>query len=194
MLACTGIWTMQCLHKLLLPSVHIHVIYSNYTVGATKGKSPVSAFAKEYNFAAVGCTLPLMKIAPNVTSALPDDLAAENPSVTLSLKSLQVYCDYDCDSYVGTYANKQTHLEFLQRWKMELHTAILLPFDIDLNCGVKVTTVDGAFTPKLSVTIPRLKIAFDVTQLAVVCQLLDAALFVLKRTKKVGNKFTLFYM
>ena len=89
-------------------------------------------------------------------------------NLCLSIKSLQVYCDYDCESYIDEYMHTPRIIkEFLDRWKtdvnlsyimkflsiikqiylfsifFQVHFGILLPFDMDVFVNADITSKPG---------------------------------------------------
>jgi hypothetical protein len=71
---------------------------------------------------------------------------------------------------------------FTDGWSTEIHTALLLPFDLEMLCSVSVEMLSGRLAPKLFVSIPHLRIALDPLQLTVFKDLLEAITTVTKRT------------
>ena len=58
---------------------------------------------------------------------------------SISLHNLQIYCDYDCETYLSNGHNTNKILsQFHARWKHEIHTAILMPFDLEIAFGAEI--------------------------------------------------------
>jgi hypothetical protein len=97
-------------------------------------------------------------------------LARGDGSVTLlmSMKSLQLYADYECDSYVMKgYSAEDIHHLFAAKWKSEVHAGILLPFDVDLAVLMRFDEQSASVLPSVSVQIPQFHAACDPKQLEV---------------------------
>jgi hypothetical protein len=99
-----------------------------------------------------------------------------------------VYCDYDCSPYCPsqdlTPAQQRAAIlkRFTDGWSTEVHTALLLPFDMEVLCSVSVEVLSGRLAPKLTVAIPHLRVALDPLQLTVFKDLLEAITGLLKRS------------
>ena len=58
---------------------------------------------------------------------------------SISLHNLQIYCDYDCETYLSNGHNTNKILsQFHARWKHEIHTSILMPFDLEIAFGAEI--------------------------------------------------------
>lgn len=141
---------------------------------------------------AVGVTVPLFKVIPNV-GIRPDGVSRDDPILTMSLKSMQVYCDYDCESYTANGDSPAMVLsQFVDRWKCEVHSAFLLPFDMDIVFAAEIRRRSGIFSPKIVVNIPKFRIACDPRQLEVLKDLLELMVVASKRAEhllQVSNVF-----
>ena len=180
---------------------------------------------------AIGLTIPLMRLGQNLCRTMTQQHSYHNkeaPCTAFSMKEIQLYCDYNVDSYLFKYTsdhkqpgpsygtNINTTLapdggststsststsaspwdimmkEFLDRWRTEVHTAILLPFDLDsyvsFNLGtdtskmklssakdthISDTPVFGHLTLTISINITRLRVACDSTQLETLLLILN---------------------
>lgn len=149
--------------------------------------------------------MPLLKIGQNLNlSQIKSELILtdeNDPYIALALKSLQVhppplshlilcqvYCDYDCSPYCPSQdlSPAQQRATILRRftdgWSTEVHTALLLPFDMEVLCSVSVEVLSGRLAPKLTVAIPHLRVALDPLQLTVFKDLLETITALLKRS------------
>lgn len=107
-----------------------------------------------------------------------------DPVMGFTIKSLQLYCDYDAESYLDDSPTPQKILkEFQEKWKSEVHTAMLLPFDMDLVLGLEIRERTGLLLPKIVFEVPKLRIAFDPKQLSVLQTLLEDLAVADKRSK-----------
>ena len=53
-----------------------------------------------------------------------------------------MYCDYDCESYTANGTDAASILsQFVDRWKCEVHTAFLLPFDVEIVLAAEIRQV-----------------------------------------------------
>lgn len=103
----------------------------------------------------------------------------------------KVYCDYDCTPYcpVGDLTPAQQRAAILKRfsegWSTEIHTALLLPFDMEVLCQIGVDVISGRLSPKLTVAIPHLRVAFDPLQFTVFKDIIEAITIIIKRTSNL---------
>lgn len=168
---------------------------------------------------AMGMTIPLLQISPR-TQSRPEGVGKDDPVLGLSITSLQIYCDYNCETYlingqsiivVLSYYTYCTVLyytvdncaklcliillgdslsnilkQFLAR-KNEVHTAMLLPFDLEIVLAAEIKKRSGLVSPKISVNIPKLRIACDHKQLEVVQLLFELYHTAKKRCNHLVN-------
>lgn len=113
----------------------------------------------------LGITLPLLRVGQDVVSS------KKSSTISFDLSRLQVYCDYDCEPYEGSaYSTMQ---RFIQGWTTEIHTALLLPFDMRMIIAIALDVLDGKITPQITVTLPFIRIACDPRQLEFIRDLMD---------------------
>jgi hypothetical protein len=134
---------------------------------------------------ALGCTLPLFTIKPNSTggtTGLKGRISKNDHALSLALKSLQLYCDYDSLSYAshGT-SHIQIFKEFQKRYSTEKHTGILQPFDMEIVVSADIKSKSGIVTPRVGINIPALRIACDPKQIEAFNDVLDLYIFALRR-------------
>jgi hypothetical protein len=98
-----------------------------------------------------------------------------------------VYCDYDCTPYTPQTALplSQQRIAILKRfsegWSSEVHTALLLPFDLQILAQISTEVLSGRLSPHLRVAIPHLRVACDPMQINVIKDLIECISFVSKR-------------
>ena len=105
----------------------------------------------------------------------------EDPVLGLAVSNLQIYCDYQCETYLANGDSPSSILkQFQARWKTEVHTGMLLPFDLEIVLAVTIKKRSGLVLPKISVVIPKLRLVADHKQLEVLQQIIEQYI----RTKK----------
>lgn len=121
---------------------------------------------------AIGLTIPYLKLSPGAGTKV-EGVSKEEKYLILKSKNLQIYCDYNCESYLsnGKQAIDVWNV-FLERWKSEVHTAILLPTDFDLVLVAEVIRKCGLLSSKFIFSIQKLRFAIDTKQLDVLKSLL----------------------
>lgn len=129
----------------------------------------------------IGITLPLLRVTPN-SGTRPDGVGKDDPILSLLMKNLQVYCDYDCESYTAN-GSEPAHVlsQFVDRWKCEVHTALLLPFDAEIVVAAEVRRRSGLLSPKFHIVIPKLQVACDPRQLEVLKDFVELVVTTNKR-------------
>jgi hypothetical protein len=125
------------------------------------------------NCGALGVTTPTVRLGPS-TSRRPEGLSSSDPVLSLILKNVSVYADYDCESYQNngnTY--EAIFKQFVGRWRKESHIAMLFPFDFEIVMGAEVQNKTGLFLPKALVILPALQFVCDSRQIGVIRDLLE---------------------
>mmetsp|Transcript_21463 Transcript_21463/g.31127 ORF Transcript_21463/g.31127 Transcript_21463/m.31127 type:complete len:1650 (-) Transcript_21463:216-5165(-) len=185
---------MKHVFKILQVSVkkiHVRIEFDSCAVNGSESTTSAS-------YSALGLTLPSLRVGQNLKlSHVRDGIGVDNalgmesdPSICLILKSLQVYCDYDCEPYAppsekGSTLRTTILRRFTEGWSSEVHTAVLLPFDLEVLCTVAVDVLSGHLSPKLAVAIPRLRFALDPRQVMVFKDLVEAFTAVFKRSENL---------
>jgi hypothetical protein len=111
-------------------------------------------------------------ISGNADSSAAPTAIPDGPNPTfhfkLLMKNLQLYADYNCDSYVQRgYGPEDLHHLFAAKWKSEVHTGVLMPFDVELSLALQLDDATSVFTPTVTVNIPQFHVACDPKQLEV---------------------------
>ena len=128
----------------------------------------------------IGVVLPLLKVTPGAQTR-PEGVGKADPVLSLAMKNLQVYCDYDSESFVANGTDPAHVLsQFRDRWT-EIHTAMLLPFDMEIFVAAEIRRRSGLVTPKLLVVLPNIRVACDPRQLEVLQDLLDLIITATRR-------------
>jgi hypothetical protein len=159
--------------------------------------------------------LKLSGISEEIVSVVGEE---SDPAISLQLKSLQVlynfdadriggiintlvvqvYCDYDIEPYqnptVTSEAQQRNEIlrRFAEGWATEVHTAVLLPFDLEVFTQLALDVVSGNLAPKLTVAIPKLRVAFDPRQLEVFKDLLESIANLVKRASNLCQLMGIF--
>jgi hypothetical protein len=169
-------------------SAFIRTVHIRFEIPAAKGRS-CSAF---------GWTIPQVKIIPYNPTQSPKatrssqthagvDINGSAPQISLFLKSLQMYCDYDTTSYSSPSAKAAQFHEFIfqefkQRWTLESHTAMLLPVDLEIAIAVEVRKRTGLTSFKIATNISALRMTCDIKQLEIICEFFDRYISATKRS------------
>ena len=160
----------------LLKNIHIRIEVPQH------GASTAEAGAHS----AFGFIIPQIKFVPSVSGSRPDGVSKLDPLVLLSLRSLQLYADYDRDSYcIRGSTDAAVAKQFLDRWTTEVHTSLVLPFDVDVTLAIGVRRKIGLLSPKVSCKIPLLRIVFDQRQLQVLRDLTQLFAYATKRSQQL---------
>jgi hypothetical protein len=119
---------------------------------------------------ALGAMIPMIKIVPAPASMRPDNVPRCDPVFLLGLKSTQIYCDYQRESYHKDNV-QQIVDHFTSHWKQEIHSALVAPFDMDFVIGLNIKRRTGLICPNVVVKFPALKLSVDERQLEVLNQI-----------------------
>lgn len=114
----------------------------------------------------IGFMVPSVKISPAPNSHRPDGINRNDPAWLLMAKSLQFYVDYDRETY-NKVTIERTVEHFKIQWKLEIHSAIIVPFDIDIVIGVNIKRSSGLICPQVVTNLPVLKLVIDEQQVRV---------------------------
>ena len=105
---------------------------------------------------ALGAMVPYAKVCPAGSDGHPHGAKNVDPFISLSLKRVQLYCDYDCDSYCKAgYDFASISQQFRQRWKTEMHTAVIPASDFELRVALDVRRASGLVLPKVVLNLPK---------------------------------------
>jgi hypothetical protein len=126
---------------------------------------------------ALGITLPLLTMGHDVV------INKKSATTSLDLIKVQIYCDYDCDSYDGSAYTTMQH--FMQGWSSEIHIAILLPVDMKITLSVALDVWEGKMTPEVRAIIPHIRLACDSRQIEFIRDLIDIITGANKRKQMV---------
>lgn len=183
----------------------------------------------------IGMTIANIKIYPNEgTPPNSTGGAAGAGGLHVVLKGVQVYCDYDAESYTsgpgttgqgaaegapskgsqlrsrpsggslataataptpapapapataatatsGAAFHARVYQHFASRWKSEVHTGMVLPFDVTLLIPAEVNRRTGLLSAALHVAVPRLRVLCDPKQLEVITRVVSAMALAAKR-------------
>ena len=166
--------------QLVVKTVHIRIEHG-------QSLEPISSLSSTKACSAIGLTIPLLKLIPGATNR-PTGLSKSDPALTLALRSLQIYIDYDRESYLSGGALSADVLHtFQEKWRNESHTAFLLPIDIDIVLGAEINKKAGLFMPKMSISIPSIKLVVDSRQLEVVKFIFERIVQVNIRSKQLSR-------
>eukprot|EP01034_Spumella_vulgaris_P021774 gene21775-27839_t len=136
-------------------------------------------------YSAIGLVIPYAKFSPSL-GARPDGVAKIDPLVVLSVKSIQVYADYDRPSYCSKGSSDASIAKhFVERWSVEVHTSVILPFDLDINFAVGIRRRIGLLSPKVSCKTPLLRVVCDFRQLEVLRDFVALVAFSTKRGQQL---------
>jgi hypothetical protein len=121
--------------QIVMKTVHIRIEITN-----SKESVPPAIKLSGNIRSAIGITIPQCKLTPNSAVGMrPEGVGREDPILSLSVKSMQMYCDYDCQSYApGGSTHSQIKQQFMERWKTEVHTGLILPFDMEIVIAAEV--------------------------------------------------------
>lgn len=181
-----------------MKGIHIRLeIYDN-ELSSPAAYPPIPGYLPAYHLCcAIGVTVPIIRINRRV-ALTSDSVSRTNPRITFSLTSLQVYCDYGCESYVedlDSPVKAQVFNEFTTRYASEVHSGLLLPFDLEIVLDCEVRQRIGMIIPKLTITAQKLRFAVDPTQIKVLKDLLEAIARASKRAlslARLNNVFNSF--
>lgn len=115
---------------------------------------------------ALGIMIPMIKIVPAPASMRPDNVPRSDPVFLLGMKSTQIYCDYQRESYFRDYAQRIVD-QFTTQWKQEIHSALVSPFDMDFVVGLNIKRRTGLVCPNVVIKFPIMKFSVDERQLEV---------------------------
>lgn len=138
----------------------------------------------------IGVTFPYFRMLPgNIESKEKESPSKSYPSMNVTIKSFQVYCDYECSSYCKLrFSDPQFHLsvlhEFKTRWPVEVHTAMVLPIDLEFRISLEIDARSGMMIPKVHFGISQIRFAVDPRQIEVLVQFLE--LFTIQ-SKRIGH-------
>ncbi len=142
----------------------LHGLLKNIHVRVELGPSNSSTASHS----AIGLVIPLMKFSPSLSALRPDGVSKIDPLVLLSAKNLQLYVDYDRVPYSSKGAtDAQIAKQFVDRWSVEVHTSVVLPFDLDVSIAVGVRRKIGLLSPKVTCKVPLLRVVCDYRQVEV---------------------------
>jgi hypothetical protein len=130
---------------------------------------------------ALGFTLPSARLSPNAVIR-PEGSSRDEPAIGLVVSNLLVYCDYDCESYLrGGSSPANILAQFASRWKSEVHTALVLPVDVEIGLAVEIKRKYGLVSPKLIFNVPKLRMVCDHRQVEVIKEIYEQ--FVLSKKR-----------
>lgn len=159
----------------LLKNIHIRVEMKQQQVHSSTGASSGGSGSARNTtsssnniFSSIGMVIPSVKFSPSLSGPRPDGVSQADPMVTLSARAVQIYADYDRTSYCSKGASDaQIARQFVDRWSVEVHTSVVLPFDVDISLAIGVRRRIGLLSPKVSVRVPLLRLVCDYRQLEV---------------------------
>ncbi len=112
----------------------------------------------------------------------PGELGKNDPYLMLVFKAMQVYCDYNCASYLSSGVDEASIFNYFHiKSKQEIHTGFILPFDVEIKFSAEIKPKIGILLPKFSVKLPKYRMNIDNKQLLVLKQLLNNILYAMKR-------------
>jgi len=161
-----------------LKSIHIRIeIYDN-ELSSAAANPPIAGYLPTYHLCcALGVTIPTLKINRHVAVATAEASSKAEQRVNFTLSDLQVYCDYGCESYIENLDSPvpaQVIHEFSSRWATEIHSGLLLPFDMEIVLDCDFRQRIGVIVPNISFTIQKFRFAVDPTQLVVLKDIAEA--------------------
>ena len=167
---------------------NIHILGKTFHVRvevATPSKEQSSSGPQLMHCVAFGFTMPHCVIQPSQNGGgtdLKGKISREDRSLGFILKSLQVYCDYDSESYCcNGLSHDQILKEFVRRYSTEKHTALLLPFELEIVLSADLRARTGIVTSRIGVNIPSLRIVADARQWEALNLILHTALLAHQR-------------
>ena len=107
----------------------------------------------------IGVMIPYAKICPaSGAGGRPEGVKKDDPYLSLSVKRVQLYCDYDCESYCKSgYDFASISQQFRQRWKTEIHTAVIPASDFEIRLALEVRRTSGLVMPRISLDLPKVQ-------------------------------------
>lgn len=174
----------------LLKNIHIRIEMRQQrqspSNASSSGGGTATATDNGELHAALGIVIPFVKFSPSLSGARPDGVSRVDPFVLLSLKSVQVYADYDRVSYCAKgSSDAQIAKQFVDRWAVEVHTSIVLPFDLEVSIAIGVRRRIGLLSPKLSVKTPLMRMVCDCRQLEVLRDFIALLAYSTKRGQQL---------
>lgn len=116
----------------------------------------------------------------------PGELGKNDPYLMLLFKAIQVYCDYNCTSYMSSGIDEANIFNYFhQKSKQEIHTGFVLPFDLEVKFSAEIKPKIGILLPKFSIKLPKYRMNIDNKQLLVLKQLLNNILYAMKRNENL---------
>lgn len=112
----------------------------------------------------LGVILPALKIGPAPPHLRPDGVTKMDPVWVVVVKALQLYLDYNRDTYDRENYDKTVEY-FKAQWRGEVHTALIAPFDIELVLGINIKRGSGLICPHVVINLPAVKFAIDEYQM-----------------------------
>jgi len=183
--------------QITIKNVHIRMEIYNSELSSAAANPPVPGELPTHHLCcALGATIPSIRVNHQAATR-PEGVGKTDPVMSLSIKNLQVYCDYGCESYVENLDHPnaaQVLHEFTGRWKEEVHTAMLLPFDIEIVLGLEIRSKTGLLLPRLSVNIPKMRLAVDPKQLLVLKDIIQGLAVASKRSAALARLPRVFTM
>eukprot|EP01038_Epipyxis_sp_PR26KG_P014405 gene14405-19336_t len=159
-------------------SIHIRIEF------LPSAPSPLSN-ANNKLISAVGIIIPQSRYAPNIGSR-PDGISKNDPFVHILSKNVQIYIDYDRTSYTSTGLSDAAIMkQFQDRWKSELHTAFILPFNLEIAVAIELRRRIGLISPKILIKIPSLRFGCDARQMVALSDLLRLVTLTKKRNEQL---------
>ncbi len=165
----------------LLKNIHIRV-----EINGSPVRSGAFSTCDAKCFSALGLVIPYVKFSPSLSTARPDGVSKMDPLVLLAIKSMQIYADYDRSSYCSAGSSAaQIAKQFVDRWSVEVHTSLVLPFDVDVSLALGIRRKIGLVSPKVSIKMPLVRVVCDYRQLEVLRDFVALMAFSAKRGQQL---------